>query len=252
MGNAIPRGPGKWVAAAIVLLAATRAGAGDSTGQAPRFQPGSGKLKIGERVVYYHAPKPKKSPAVFIWCHPATGNAEPGFQFYKRSNLFGSEILLLCPQAKGRHWRMGDDAHFVISVLQEAIRSYNINPEQVVLAGHSSGAIFTYDLGLKYRKAFAALVVAGGLLRTDPPKAEGSEVPAVYIYHSPKDQVFPYRKARKAKESLEAAGYGVKLVTHDRGHGIGPKLVELVRRTLNEVREPAGDADATTGATPKE
>ena len=64
------------------------------------------------------------------------------------------------------------------------------------------------------------------------PPLKKSKDHAYYIYHSPDDQVCPYRMAEQAAKELEKCGAHVKLVQYAGGHGWHGNLFDEIRQGI--------------------
>ncbi len=97
--------------------------------------------KSGERLYYVHAPEglaEDAKPGLLVWPHPASGNAQPEFDWWVQMGGPASKFILLCPQARERSWKP-NDRRFVEDSIDEVIERFDVDRERVFLGGHSSG-----------------------------------------------------------------------------------------------------------------
>jgi hypothetical protein len=198
-----------------------------------------GKKALDDRIYYLELPRklPPK-PKLFVWLHPANGNAQYQFIWWQRSRLSRSGTILLCPQAAGMGWVARRDEAYLTKVIAHVMKKYTVAPRRVYLGGHSSGAGFTWYYGLKNQKTFTALIPAAGHWHEGYLRPTADPPPDIYIYHSVDDNVIPYAYAEKAQKTLKKKGFTVHLVKDKRKHGLGPKLQTLVKQVLAKKPKP--------------
>ena len=192
-----------------------------------------GKKTLDDRIYYIEFPRRMPAePRLFVWLHPASGNARYQFIWWMRSKLFRSSTILLCPQATGMGWNAGSDEAYLTTVIAHVMKTYKVDPTRVYLGGHSSGAGFTWYYGLKNQKTFTALIPAAGHWNKGYLRPKADPPPDVYIYHSVDDDVIPFRFAEEARKTLKEKGFTVHLLKDKRKHGLGPKLQTMVKSVL--------------------
>jgi predicted esterase len=203
-----------------------------------------GKKTLEDRVYYLHVPAKRLStPRLFVWLHPASGNAQPQFTWWLRSRLFNTGTILLAPQAKAIGWSNVNDESFLVDLIAQVMKEYNVPAGHVYLGGHSSGAGFTWYYGLKHQDLFAALFPACGVWHAGFAREKEEYAPDIYIYHSRNDPVIPFSHSQEASETLIAKGFTVKLIEDSEQHSIGVKMQKLVKTVLSKrlkVRKKVG------------
>jgi len=174
-------------------------------------------------------------PKLLVWCHPSGGDPRPEFRFWKRSGILGDDTILLAPTAWDPTWAVAADGKWVHRLVARIREEHGIDAARVVFGGHSSGGFFTYLYALRNPEHYAHLVIAGAFDPTPELAYEeaGSDAPAITLYHAENDEVTPWKKMLASKAALEEAGYQVDLVEHDRGHGIGKKLIARMEEILD-------------------
>lgn len=191
------------------------------------------KYDMDGRTYYMKATKELNKPTLFIWCHPAGGNAKNQFDWWVNANIVEKNMIFLCPQSKGRLWSMSKDEEFTISLIKHIVKKNKVNKKAIIIGGHSSGAVFTYNFGLKYQRIFSDLLPACGLMQRTPKPKKGHK-PIVHIYHGKKDRVFTFNSALDTKAKLVKLRYKVKFTESDAGHNLPIKVQELLKEILGK------------------
>jgi predicted esterase len=108
---------------------------------------------------------------------------------------------------------------FVDAVIDGVAAKHTIDPAKVFTLTWSSSGPAAYAVSLanpKVRGSFVAMSV----FRPDRlPPLEKADGHAYYLYHSPDDNVCPYRMAEQAVTALRKAGAKVELKPYAGGHG---------------------------------
>ncbi len=189
------------------------------------------RLQLGRRTYFLHVPEGVSRPALVVWCHPGNGRAQPEFDWLlQTSRVLGSgNVVFLAPQAASTRWTMASDEDFVLEVIEKAVAEHGVDRGKILLGGHSSGAIFTYALGLAHPRRFHALFPNAGRLEVRrPPATEAGQGPLIYILHSSDDNVVPFFRATQARDTLRRLGYAVSFFEDRQGHNLGPQTVGIL------------------------
>jgi hypothetical protein len=178
------------------------------------------------------------------------------------------ESIVVSPDGLGQiRWRwMGEQD--VLDVIDDVSRSYNIDPDRIVITGLSNGAIGTYTIGLKHAWRFAAVLPVAGVAdwtihheatgRWRPHErailqnesaityAENAAGTHLRFYHGEKDPGFKVEQARRLVATLERLGIPFKYHEfenqgHDLGYVLWRKL--LVERFVASYRRQIGPAE---------
>jgi len=125
--------------------------------------------------------------------------------------------------------QMSADA--VVSILDEVLANYPIDPERVFLVGFSQGAYMTYYVGLKHPGRFKGIAAVGG----DFPQEDftGEELKAAASTHilictSPEDTGFVAQSADAAEQSLKKAGLKPQVHSYHGGHVFTDELLRKI------------------------
>lgn len=199
---------------------------------------GSEKNDWEGRPYYLKTSQELKDPILFIWCHPAGGNAKAQFDWWANSNVLEKNVIFLCPESKGSLWSMAADEKFTISLIKHIVKKYKVNKKAIIIGGHSSGAVFTYNFGLKYQSIFSDLIPACGLMQRAPKFKKGRK-PIIHIYHGKKDRVFPFQSAMDTKTKLTKLRYKIDFVESDGGHSLPLTVQEMTKKIIDKFNKNA-------------
>ncbi len=127
-----------------------------------------------------------------------------------------------------------------------------IHPADTVLGGFSMGSVMSYALGLGGdRPAPAGILAFSGFIPTvegwQPDPGSRPHLP-VFIAHGRRDPVIDVAFARRARESLDAAGLAVDYHESEVGHQIDPAHIPAATQWLAAVT--GGAPAAASGARP--
>jgi predicted esterase len=115
------------------------------------------------------------------------------------------------------------------AVIKDVAGKHKLNPERAFTLTWSSSGPAAYAASLSSDK-IAGSFIAMSVFKPDfmPPlaKAKGR---AYFLYHSPDDQICPFRMAEQAAKNLKKNGAAVKLTTYDGGHGWKGNLYANIR-----------------------
>ena len=137
---------------------------------------------------------------------------------------------IVWPTAKNRTPGMKFSTEaFVEAVIQDVEGKHKLDPERIFTLSWSSSGPAAYAISLTSKKVTGSLV-AMSVFKPDvlPPltKAKGH---GYFLYHSPDDQVCPFRMAEQAVKELEKNGARVKLMSYAGGHGWRAGLYDHIR-----------------------
>ena len=126
-------------------------------------------------------------------------------------------FVLASPQCPAEfHWR----SSFIISLVEELLENYSIDPNRVYLTGLSMGGYGTWQAALEYPEKFAAIVpICGGGSHIDLPFMERLRNLPIWAFHDSGDDVVPYQESVRMVEKVNASGGNAKLTTfHEKSH----------------------------------
>ncbi len=115
----------------------------------------------------------------------------------------------------------------IASFIDEIVKQYPIDTENVTLIGFSQGAILSYATALTYPKKISKVVALSGYFNQEilPEVIDTKAISHLkfFVSHGSVDQVIPVDWARKAKPALENLGLEVEYQEYPIGHGVSPK-----------------------------
>ena len=132
----------------------------------------------------------------------------------------GKDAILAAPWGE-RNWPQDvskdTDEAFILAMIEEVQRGFNVDLSRVYVSGHSRGAFYTHTLGLWHGEIFAAAGLFAGGRR--PPLSRSRRKAAFVIYHGELDESVPVSAGRNAHQSLEQAGHIVEIHIEAGGTG---------------------------------
>ena len=115
----------------------------------------------------------------------------------------------------------------IASFIDEILKQYPIDTENVTLIGFSQGAILSYATALTYPEKISKVVALSGYFNQEilPEVIDTKAISHLkfFVSHGSVDQVIPVDWARKAKPALENLGLEVEYQEYPIGHGVSPK-----------------------------
>ena len=115
----------------------------------------------------------------------------------------------------------------IASFIDEIVKQYPIDTNNVTLIGFSQGAILSYATALTYPEKISKVVALSGYFNQEilPEVIDTKAISHLkfFVSHGSVDQVIPVEWARKAKPALENLGLEVEYQEYPIGHGVSPK-----------------------------
>ena len=115
----------------------------------------------------------------------------------------------------------------IAGFIDEIVKQYPIDTENVTLIGFSQGAILSYATALTYPEKISKVVALSGYFNQEilPEVIDTKAISHLkfFVSHGSVDQVIPVDWARKAKPALENLGLEVEYQEYPIGHGVSPK-----------------------------
>jgi phospholipase/carboxylesterase len=141
--------------------------------------------------------------------------------------------LVLAPDSRGATWDavrggFGPDVELIERAMDDVLSRTRVDPERTVLAGFSDGASYALSLGLPNGDLFSHIAAfSPGFVLPAP----GHGRPPVFVSHGRDDPVLPIdRCSRRIVPALRRAGYDVRYVEFDGGHGIPDDVARAALR----------------------
>jgi len=120
-----------------------------------------------------------------------------------------------------------ESRELIVKFIDELVKTYPIDVDNVTLVGFSQGSILSYAVALSYPEKVKRVVALSGYLNADI-LAEGFEKNdfsklQFFVSHGTVDQVIPVEWARKTPEFLNHLGVKNVYFEYPVGHGVAPK-----------------------------
>ena len=171
------------------------------------------------------------------------------------------DAILVAPDAPEASWTHPRSEKALLALVDSLKRSHPVDPERIVVAGFSLGAMGAWYLAARHPEIWSAAIAMAGPPVLGPiadaragleeskrlfgDRPEGAEIdwpPAlletpILVIHSRADELVPFPLVLRAVRSLRAAGGRVEfLKVNDLGHFQTPGYVEYLARTVRWLR----------------
>jgi predicted esterase len=121
---------------------------------------------------------------------------------------------------------------FVADVIKEVRGKHKIDAKKTFTLSWSSSGPAAYAISLSDKTVAGSFIAMSVFKPNELPSLEKAKGHAYYLYHSPDDEVCPYRMARQAAKDLKKNGATVKLQTYKGGHGWKAGLYDHIREGI--------------------
>lgn len=85
-----------------------------------------------------------------------------------------------------------DDVGYLLSIVEQVSKDYNVDPKRVYLMGHSNGGFMSYRMACEAAGTFAAIASLAGATYVDPSQCAPSEPVSVLQVHGTADDTIAY------------------------------------------------------------
>ncbi|MBM4371487.1 MAG: hypothetical protein FJ098_07520 [Deltaproteobacteria bacterium] len=116
-------------------------------------------------------------------------------------------FLLASPDLEWGHWREPEGQERVLDTLRDVLRRFHVDPDQIHLAGYSSGGVGAWYFGTWLADLWATVNVRCGLRTSKMGPMENLAKIGVYLIHAAGDRRCAPSNARDAARDLEARGF---------------------------------------------
>jgi phospholipase/carboxylesterase len=126
----------------------------------------------------------------------------------------------------------------IVSFIDQAVETYDLDPNNVTLLGFSQGAILSYALALSYPEKVKNVIALSGyievdILATDYVSNDFSEL-SFYASHGSVDQVIPVEWARNTPPLLKSLNIEHVYEEFPVGHGVAPQNFFALKSWLDK------------------
>jgi len=153
--------------------------------------------------------------------------AQPmGYQWFPITRLDPSELVRGVERA----------APLLNSFIDEQLATYGLDDSRLALVGFSQGTMMSLQVGLRRKKAPAAIVgYSGALAGADRLKDEITVKPPVLMVHGDADPMIEVSRMLDAVQQLGAVGLNVQWhISRNVGHGIDPEGLAIGGKFLSD------------------
>lgn len=117
--------------------------------------------------------------------------------------------VMVAPDVPDRSWTTERSERALLTLLEHAFETYDIDRDRVLVTGFSMGGRGTWHVAAKHPDVFTGAIVMAG-------SPEGVDVHALsatplYLIHSPDDEVVPFQPVQEAHADLLGLGYPIRL-----------------------------------------
>lgn len=127
---------------------------------------------------------------------------------------------IVWPTAKNRVPRMKfTTEEFVDAVIDDVAGKHKLDPRRTFTLSWSSSGPAAYATSLTSKKVTGSFIAMSVFVPKFQPPLSAANGRAYYLYHSPADNICPFRMAQQAEKELAREGAEVELTTYDGGHG---------------------------------
>ncbi|MBT0608928.1 alpha/beta hydrolase [Aequorivita echinoideorum] len=126
----------------------------------------------------------------------------------------------------------------IAQCIDEAVEKYNLDPNNITLAGFSQGTILSFAVALSYPEKVKNVLGLSGYVNTEILKEGFADNDfsnlKIYTSHGSVDQVIPVDWARKTKPFLENLNIDFQYSEFPVGHGVSPQNFSEMKQWLEK------------------
>lgn len=126
----------------------------------------------------------------------------------------------------------------MITFIDEACETYQLNKDNITLLGFSQGTILSYAVGLSYPSKIKNIIALSGYINENILLEGYQELDhnnlQIYASHGMVDQVIPPEWAQKAPGILKELGVACTYEEFPVGHGVAPKNFYSFKKWLSD------------------
>ncbi len=131
------------------------------------------------------------------------------------------DFVAFFPRAPEGRWS-ADELDVALEILDHVVRKHNIDPDRIILTGHSTGAHAVWTAAAQYPEKWAAIV---SLCSFDSPDVERVKKVPCWFFQGDNDHYIPVTKARQDFEAYQEAGGEARFTVIPKGtHIIWPQV----------------------------
>ena len=111
------------------------------------------------------------------------------------------KAIMIAPDCSGRDWADATCEQPVLTLIDRATRSYNIDRKRVLVVGYSMGGRGTWHMAAKHPDLFTAAIPMAASTRGMTIEQLGRQ--PTYVIHSREDEVVPFEPAEENAAALK-------------------------------------------------
>lgn len=228
--------------ALIVLIAVHTVGAFAQTPKPPPNVDTRSLEPSGEPAIYYSISIPDNysasKPVPLVLALHFGGNPEGAgravLEILVAPALRELGAVIVAPDSKGGAWSSAANEHAVNLLLDDVLKTYNIDRKKIVVTGFSMGGSGAWHFGMKYPDRFSAVIPVSG---TPAGSAAKWRLPVLAI-HSRDDNVVPIGPTQAYLAELQKNGVRAELIElAGIGHHQTYRFVDGLKRAAPWLKE---------------
>lgn len=141
-----------------------------------------------------------------------------------------------------------DEAIGSLNAILEQLEAQGVPSQRIVLAGFSQGAAMALQVGLRYPRPLAGLLILSGYLllhdRLANESSAANKSTPIQFCHGSRDPIVPIASARDSYEHLKEGPRDIHWVDYPMGHEVCDEQIGHIRSWLHE-RLPAAAPEVT-------
>lgn len=128
-----------------------------------------------------------------------------------------------------------ESRELIVSVIDEIIAAYSVDPKNITLMGFSQGAILSYAIALSHSNKIKNVIAMSGYVNEAIIEESDLDLSHLDFYcsHGTSDQVVLFEWAKKIPEFLGSKNIRFKFDTFPIGHGVSPQNFYAVLNWLS-------------------
>jgi predicted esterase len=193
-----------------ITLKISGAKVASSNGRGGKAGKGKSSMKVGDKDREYsyragpNAAKGAPSP-LFIMVHGDTWTSDEMADTTPPEAM--AQGIVVCPNGINKSWGDASDGAFILGLVDEMKKLYNVDLRRITIAGHSSGGMLSLKIVQEHGDLFAAAAFFG--VKYNAPEKESKKKCPILIMHGTTDTIVPPAEGKKAADELKGKGWTV-------------------------------------------
>ena len=124
--------------------------------------------------------------------------------------LEAMNAIIVSPEGENQLWSTGNNVEKILSIIANAQKYWNVNPEKIAVTGYSNGGNGSWYFAQHHPKLFSAAIPMASAYSIN----QKIEIP-LYIIHGAKDKLFELETTKKWVSKTKVAGTDLILVVNE-------------------------------------